>query len=190
MWRKRLMPVVAVAALLAVTLPAHATQATNCAYALVPTGQILDDGAQEADVVEIGCYSTLSQAVAAGTDGATKLPAGAQPTTTTQALVDASTTTTSSSLVLIGIEYTAINYTFSSSTYYAPETCSSGVIWEDPFVGDLWNNDFESGIGYGGCDVNKKFSLRDFGGDVLTCTPNCANYGFMANRVSSLRWKP
>ena len=58
------------------------------------------------------------------------------------------------------------------------------------YVGNFWNDDFESGRGFGGCDTNKKFKAANFGGDVLTCTPDCLSYGVLRNEVSSLRWKP
>ena len=57
-------------------------------------------------------------------------------------------------------------------------------------VGAFWDNVFSSGKGFGGCDTNKKFENTNFGGSVLTCTPNCTNYGTLSNQVSSLRWKP
>jgi hypothetical protein len=77
-----------------------------------------------------------------------------------------------------------------SQDYFAPSTCSATNIWEVNYVGDTWNDRFSSGKGFGGCNHNKKFAAADFGGDVLTCTPNCNDYGSLSNQVSSLRWRP
>jgi hypothetical protein len=90
---------------------------------------------------------------------------------------------------LIGTEWTDVNYESDSRSFYANNACA-GVTWEVPYVGDRWNDNFESGKGFGGCDTNKKFGHVDFGGGVVTCTPNCGDYGTLRNEVSSLKWKP
>jgi hypothetical protein len=93
------------------------------------------------------------------------------------------------SLVLIGREFNGSSYAGSSNDYFAPDTCQ-GNIYEVAYVGDAWNDKFQSGKGFGGCDHNKKFVASNFGGDSLTCTPNCTSYGSLSNEVSSLRWRP
>ena len=82
-----------------------------------------------------------------------------------------------------------MGYTSNSKSYLAPDACA-GNIWETDYVGDAWNDLFDSGKGFGGCDTNKKFVHANFGGDVLTCSPSCGDYGSLRNQVSSLRWKP
>ena len=64
-----------------------------------------------------------------------------------------------------------------------------GVVWASRTSAPP-DNEFIPGKGFGGCDTNKKFENTNFGGSVLTCTPNCTNYGTLSNQVSSLRWKP
>ena len=94
------------------------------------------------------------------------------------------------SSVLIGTEYNALGFGGSSNDYFASTACAGTDVWEVNYVGDAWNDLFSSGKGFGGCDHNKKFQDADFGGSVLTCTPNCNDYGLLSNEVSSLRWKP
>jgi hypothetical protein len=108
----------------------------------------------------------------------------------TDALLAADTIASATADVLIGTEFVGTNYTGTSKSYFAPETCSIGVVWDVGNVGATWDDRFSSGKGFGGCDTNKKFEDTNFGGSVLTCTPNCANYGALSNQVSSLRWKP
>jgi hypothetical protein len=138
---------------------------------------------------KIGCYDTLSASLSAGTGGAVRVAAGTQPSDLTDRMV--STSGTRAVDVVIGIEYTGVGYNEAadSRVYLAPDTCD-GTRYEVAYVGDRWNDDFASGKGFGGCDHNKKFQDSNFGGDVLTCTPNCSDYGTLRNEVSSLRWKP
>jgi hypothetical protein len=171
--------------------PAVAADADlNCAYLLAPTG-VTDGDVIEAELVDLGCYATFAEAVEVGTSGSVTLSADASASSLTQAELTASTSTSLlASDVLIGTEWVWSNYSGESSSYFAPQTCSAGVTWEVSYVTDYFNDRFNAGKGFGGCDRNKKFAASNFGGDVLTCTPNCADYGTLSNRVSSLRWKP
>lgn len=170
------------------TASADAGSSEHCVVRLVPVDPTGDPGAVDAELADLGCYRTFAEAIAIGSDGRTRLPATTSPGDLTQRLVNTSTTLGAS--VLIGTEYTAGSYAGSSRSYFASSTCSSGTNWEVADVGSTWNNDFESGKGFGGCDTNKKFAWQNFGGDVRTCTPNCATYGALQNDVSSLRWRP
>jgi hypothetical protein len=137
----------------------------------------------------IGCFDTFSEAIEAGSGGSIRLADSTSPRELTDDLMAESTTSRISGNTLIGTEWTATQYTQSSREYWADNACQ-GVIWEVPYVGDNWNDDFESGKAFGGCDTNKKFGHADFDGTVVTCTPNCSDYGILKNQVSSLRWKP
>jgi hypothetical protein len=92
-------------------------------------------------------------------------------------------------LVVIGTEYTGANFGGDSNSYTATNTCA-GTTYEVSYVGNVWNDNFASGKGFGGCDHNKKFENGSFGGEVVTCTPTCTDYSGLRNQVSSLRWKP
>jgi hypothetical protein len=159
----------------------------HCAVRLVPV-ETSDRGTVAAELVHLGCFQTFARSIAVGSGGKILLPATTTPGGLTQRAVDMSTTWGGSTL--IGTEYTADSYAGSSHSYFASSTCSAGTTWEVADVGASWNNDFESGKGFGGCDANKKFAWQNFGGDVRTCTPNCATYGALQNDVSSLRWRP
>ena len=82
----------------------------------------------------------------------------------------------------------AANYFGASASYYAPSGCGN-TTWEVSYVGNSWNDLFESGKGFGTCDRNRKFEHSNFGGNSILCTPNCSDYGQVRNRVSSLRWR-
>jgi hypothetical protein len=140
--------------------PALGLQQDNCAFRLVPTGAIDADGARRAQPVLLGCFATIAEALTA------------DPLAS----------------VLIGTEYDGTGYTGASNSYFAAVTCSATVSWAVSYVGDTWNDRFASGKGFGGCDHNKKYFDANFGGTVLTCTPNCSNYGSLVNEVSSLKW--
>ena len=169
-------------------VPASAAS-INCTVLLVPSS-IEPSGAILATEIDLGCYPTYAEALAAGSSGAIDVPEGTTPASLTDAVLAADTVVIAAADALIGTEFSALNYGGSSKSYFAPQTCSTGVVWDVADVGASWDNVFSSGKGFGGCDTNKKFENTNFGGSVLTCTPNCANYGTLSNRVSSLRWKP
>ena len=178
----------AAAAPIVSVVPAAAAS-SNCAVLLVP-GSVDSSGTILATEVDLGCYPTYAEALAAGSSGAIDIPAVTTPASVTDALLAADTITTTAADVLIGTEFTSTGYGGSSKSYFASATCSTGVVWGVADVGASWDNQFSSGKGFGGCDTNKKFENTNFGGSVLTCTPNCTNYGTLSNQVSSLRWKP
>ena len=168
-------------------LPARAASTSeHCSFWLEPTATV--NGVIETTPVLLGCYETYADAISAGSGGAIELEASASPASTTDAdMQDGGVTAMAS--VAIGTEYNHTLYGGSSSTYFASSTCSSSTTWEVSYVGDSWNDFFESGKGFGGCDRNRKFKASQFGGDSILCTPNCATYGALNNEISSLRWR-
>ncbi len=164
---------------------AGAEEGQNCSYRLIPISQA--GSVTTADVELIGCYDTFAEAIEAGTGGAIDVPADATPLRLTASDL---ATGAAASDVLIGTEFDSAGFGGASTNYFAPSTCTASTTWEVNYVGSAMNDSFSSGKGFGGCDHNKKFVDADFAGDVLTCTPNCTNYGVLSNEVSSLRWKP
>lgn len=183
-----LVTLLAAATLSMSAVPASAAS-SNCAVLLVPSS-IEASGAILAREVDLGCYPTYAEALSVGSSGAIDVPDGTTGASLTDALLAADTTVSATADVLIGTEFVGTNYNGTSKSYFAPATCSIGVVWDVGDVGASWDDRFSSGKGFGGCDTNKKFEDTNFGGSVLTCTPNCANYGALSNQVSSLRWKP
>jgi hypothetical protein len=159
---------------------------SNCAYRLDPVSYDAATHTVSADLVLIGCYDTFSAALAAGSGGAIQVSSTTTPGQLSDAMVSTSAT---AAPTLIGTEWTSVNFSGVSSSYFAPDSCA-GTVYAVSYVGDAWNDDFASGKGFGGCDTNKKFQHANFGGDVLTCTPNCSDYGALRNEVSSLKWRP
>lgn len=176
---------IAVAAGSLFALPAQGRTGRHCAYRLVTMERHGSVNVTQPEL--IGCYTTFSQSVSAATGGAVRV----RDTMTPQQLTDGDLQAgTSAADVVIGLEYVQTGYGGSSQSYSAPTTCSSNNIYDLNYVGDEWNDRFSSGKGFGGCDHNKKFQAADFGGGVVTCTPNCMNYGTLSDEVSSLRWRP
>ena len=173
-----------------VAAPAQAGGGHHCAMRLVPVTPKDAHGVIRAKAVDLGCFSTFAEAVRAGTGGAVSLSANTTPASLTQRQLDRSTAVVPNASVMIGTEYDNIGYNGDSQTYTAPTACAGDDIWEINYVGNAWNDVFESGKGFGGCDHNRKFGAADFTGGSIICTPNCSDYGSFDNRVSSLRWKP
>ena len=176
---------IAVACVAGTVIPAQAATERHCATMLVPLEPI--GGVTQAALEPIGCFPTYDQALEAGTGTMLDVSSELTPSTlTTEAAAEIGT----ASSVLIGTEYNLFNFVGDSQSYFASSTCSSGVVWSVANVGATWNDKFQSGKGFGGCDTNKKFEHENFAGDVKTCTPNCGDYAALANKVTSLRWRP
>jgi hypothetical protein len=157
----------------------------HCVSRLVPLEPV--GGVTQARLEPIGCFATYDQALEAGSGTAIDVSASVSPATLTDATA---TLLGTASSVLIGTEFDGSLYLGSSQSYFASETCSTNVIWSVANVGSEWNDRFRSGKGFGGCDTNKKFQHENFGGDVKICTPNCSEYGSLADQVTSLKWRP
>jgi hypothetical protein len=165
--------------------PAGAAEEQHCVSRLVPLEPV--GGHTLAELEPIGCFPTYDQALEAGSGTTVDVSASVTPGTLTEEEASLLGTV---SLVLIGTEFDGFDFGGSSKSYFAPSTCSAGVIWGVDNVGAEWNDRFQSGKGFGGCDTNKKFQHENFAGNVKTCTPNCSDYGALANQVTSLRWRP
>jgi hypothetical protein len=157
----------------------------HCVAFLVPIGPKSDAGVVTASLEEGDCYPTLEEALEGGTGGQVALPAGTSPDELTQPLLNSSVTAASD--VLLGTEYDDTGLSGGSKSYFAATGCAI-TTWQVSNVGAFWNDRFESGVGFGTCDHNRKFEHADFGGSVVLCTPNCSTYGGLRNEVTSLRW--
>lgn len=155
----------------------------HCASMLVPLDP--NDGSQVAALRPIGCFASYDLALEAGTGTSIDVPSDTSPRSLSQ---EAAAALTASS-VLIGTEFDGSSFGGGSESYFAPSTCSASVSWSVANVGAEWNDRFQSGKGFGGCDTNRKYQHEDFAGDVRTCTPNCMDYAALANEVTSLRWR-
>jgi hypothetical protein len=170
--------------LLGLVTPARAAEPQNCSYRLVPVEQT--GGVITADLELIGCFTSFEHAIEAGFGGSVDIASTETPATLTDA--DLSVTVAAAD-VLIGTEYNLVSFAGTSTSYFASSTCTVLTTWQVSYVGDAVNDTFSSGKGFGGCDTNRKFEHSNFGGAVRTCTPNCADYVGLANKVSSLRWR-
>jgi len=175
---------VLVGALTGVAQPVNADVAEHCVFRLVPLETI--GLVTSASIEVVGCFSTYQQALEAGAGHSTDVARGTTPQTLTDEPLRSPTVAGS---VLIGTEYDGSNFAGGSNSYFAPTTCTSSTTWQVANVGAAWNDRFQSGKGFGGCDTNRKFEHQNFGGAVRLCTPNCSDYGTLANEVTSLRWR-
>jgi hypothetical protein len=173
---------------LLVAAPAEAgtrDEERHCVAFLVPIAPKTEEGVISATLEEGGCFPTFEAALEAGTGGQVALPDGTSPVELTQSLLDSAVT--AATQVLLATEYDGVNFSGGSNNYFASSGCAS-TTWQVPNVGATWNDRFESGIGFGTCDHNRKFEHVDFGGSVVLCTPNCSTYGTLRNEITSLRW--
>jgi hypothetical protein len=175
---------VVVGVLTSIAQPAKADAGQHCAFRLVPLES--DGVATDASLDLVGCFGTYEQALEAGFEQAVDVGSEVTPQTLADEVLPLPSILTS---VLIGTEYDGSGYTGGSNSYFASNTCTSTTTWQVANVGATWNDRFQSGKGFGGCDTNKKFQHENFGGSVRTCTPNCTDYGTLANEVTSLRWR-
>ena len=173
------------ALLLAAPADASQDEERHCVAFLVPVAPETEDGVITAALEDGGCFSTLEEALEAGTGGEVSLPDGTSPAELTQSLLDSAVTAAAD--ILLGTEYDAVNFGGSSKNYFAATGCAS-TTWQVSNVGATWNDRFESGAAFGTCDHNRKFEHADFGGSVVVCTPNCSTYASLRNQVTSLRW--
>jgi hypothetical protein len=157
----------------------------HCVAYLVPISPRSDEGVISATLEDGGCFPTLEEALEVGTGGQVALPDGTTPGELTQSLLDSAVTAAAD--VLLGTEYDNTGFTPPSKSYFAASGCAN-TTWQVSNVGANWNDRFESGVGFGTCDHNRKFEHADFGGSVALCTPNCSTYGTLRNQVTSLRW--
>jgi len=173
--------------------PARAVGGRHCVARLQPTAPMAPigrHGVVGATLVDMGCFDSFAEALFVGSGGAVRVSAGTTPADLTQRQLSASTTVIPYANVMIGTEFGGSAYTAESKNYFAPTACAGGDIWAVNYVGDAWNDAFQSGKGFGGCDHNRKFGAADYAGASIVCTPNCTDYGILDMRVSSLRWKP
>jgi hypothetical protein len=171
--------------LVGIAQPAGAdTGGGHCVFHLVPLERI--GSVVNADLELVGCFATYEQALEAGVGQAIDFENVVTPQTVTDEAMASAAGATS---VVIGTEYDNSNFTGESASYTAASTCTSATIWQVPNVGAYWNDRFQSGKGFGGCDTNRKFQHESFGGAVRVCTPNCGDYGTLSNQVTSLRWR-
>ncbi len=175
---------VVVVTLVGIAQPTRADAGGHCVYRLTPVERI---GTILSAVPElVGCFGTYELALEAGLGHAVDGGAGLTPENLTDQALDSFGITAS---VVIGTEWDSNSFTGESNSYTAGSTCSSSTTWQVANVGAAWNDRFQSGKGFGGCDTNRKFQHENFGGTVKLCTPNCADYGTLSNQVTSLRWR-
>lgn len=179
--------VLLLASSLAITPSASAVSGRHCDYRLIPI-RATSGGVIQARLVALGCFQTFSQALLAGSLGSIRLPRGTTPASLTEGQLRSHSAAGRAS-VLIGTEYNLSGFGGSSNNYFVTTTCTASTTWQVANVGATWNDKFESGKGFGGCHTNKKFRDTNFGGPVVTCAPNCSDYGALDNQVSSLRWR-
>lgn len=172
-----------VGALIIGAAPAQAEIAGHCAYRLVPIERI--GKVVNADLELVGCFADFSEAVRAGLGSEVQVDGALTPRSVTDEAIEPLVTTN----VMIGTEFDGLNFSGASKSYFAATTCTASTTWQVANVGAEWNDRFQSGKGFGGCNTNRKFQHESFGGTVRVCTPNCTDYAALANQVTSLRWR-
>jgi hypothetical protein len=175
---------VLVGVLASVAQPATADEGQHCAFRLVPLESL--GAVTNASLDLVGCFESYEKALEAGIGEGFEVGADLTPQSITDGDLPPATILTG---VLIGTEYDGSGFTGGSTSYFAITTCTAATTWQVANVGPEWNDRFQSGKGFGGCDTNRKYQHENFGGTVRTCTPNCSDYGALSNQVTSLRWR-
>jgi hypothetical protein len=179
--------VFAAAALIVSVVPATAAS-SNCAVLLVP-GSVDPSGTILATEVDLGCYPTYAEALAAGSS------VDRCPGRDDARLADRCPPRGRHDRDHRSRRPDRDRVHRHRLRWLVEELLRVGDMLHGGSVGRrgrrrLLGQRVQFGEGFGGSDTNKKFENTNFGGSVLTCTPNCTNYGTLSNQVSSLRWKP
>lgn len=168
--------------------PLEAAKAKHCVAKL----QRVIPGVALSKIADLSCYPTFSDAIFAATEGAVLLPAREnlreQLKVLNQELNFLKASPTPGSPYVLAVDYRDANYSGTTLTYTGTEPCSPFLGYELADMPSGWNDVTSSTLGYSSCDQNIQYEHRAFGGAVLTCTPNCAGFGALNDRVSSRRW--
>jgi hypothetical protein len=181
-------------AALAFTLPMHARPSREAAkdkHCVAKLQRVAPDAALS-QIADLSCYPTFSDAIFAATEGAVFLPSKEtlkeQLKVLNRELNFMKATPTPGAPYVIAVDYWDANYRGTTMTYTAYEPCSSTVWYELPSMPAGWNDVTSSSLGYSSCDQNIQYEHENFIGAVLTCTPNCAGFGALNDRISARRW--
>lgn len=103
------------------------------------------------------------------------------------ALASARSLSTASSIVL-GTVYADVNYGGSSYTMWGSSGCA-GVTFGFASLSGGWDTRISSARAANGCWVTL-YKATNYGGEKLTCTPNCPSVGTLNDQVRSLVFRP
>lgn len=163
----------------------------NCVVFIEPVAA----GATTSKVYGARCFRTFAEATAYATGGRVSLPADASRERYSSDDIDALAAEESH----IGTDYEDPNYSCNifgpCLDWWVPNEfgCTGGrnyVAPTMPIIGGFnWNDQISSTKAYTGCSSNKNYEHINYGGAVLTCTPNCSGMGAMNDHTSSKQWR-
>jgi hypothetical protein len=152
----------------------------HCVTQLAP----LVEGQKASAAIDMGCFPSFAESMAAATGGAVSLSPDATPESMTESDISPSATR------IIGIDYDGRNYGGGTSVWYSnnPYGCLGGRSYVNNMPG-YFNNRLTSTRGFGGCSRNTSYSGYYQTGFYLTCRPSCSFIGsFLNNQTSSKSW--
>jgi hypothetical protein len=163
----------------------------NCVVFIDPVAA----GETTSEVHGARCFKSFSEAMAYATGGRVKLPANASRESYSIDAINAIVAGES----LIGRDYEDPDY---SCNIFGPCLdwwvqndfgCNGGRNYVAPTMptvnGFNWNDQISSTKAFTGCSSNKNYEHTNYGGAVLTCTPNCSGMGAMNDKTSSKQWR-
>lgn len=135
----------------------------------------------------VGCFVTFSEAIAAATAGAVRLPLDVDPGEVTAEML-----APAQSNIVIGIDYVYSNFQGNSLVWETDHTpgCSDGTTFVTPNMPSGWNDVVSSARSYAGCNHYYHYEHTYWTGAVHDCGGSCATMGVMDNATSSERWTP
>ncbi|WP_169053782.1 peptidase inhibitor family I36 protein [Agromyces sp. H66] len=137
----------------------------HCVAEVLPVGS-----AGSADAPDPVCFDTEEEAAAY-----------------LETLASARSLSTASSIVL-GTVYADVNYGGSSYTMWGSSGCA-GVTFGFASLSGGWDTRISSARAANGCWVTL-YKATNYGGEKLTCTPNCPSVGTLNDQVRSLVFRP
>lgn len=91
--------------------------------------------------------------------------------------------------VTIGRVWTGISRSGSELIHWGTGTGCNGVTYGFPSLPAGWNDNIRSAEGSSNCWASH-YEHNSYGGQVLTCAPYCASLGFLAEKSSSIVYRP
>jgi hypothetical protein len=164
-----------------------AQEARHCIVQLLPN---------EAGSLELGCFSTLSEALSFVTQSNVQLPEQASPQAISAVVnnynqrpanTNNSRNVSIASTYVLAIIYDWTNYQNSSHTLLS--TISTGCQSSNYSINliDAWDNRAESGIGYIDCNYLVMYDTDTLSGSLNPCLSPCSSFGLLNNNGESMR---
>lgn len=165
---------------------AHASTSSqsHCVQQLAP----LRRGQKTSDVLSFHCYSTFAEATAAATGGRVHLASNASAAQVRAAINASNTAVSPNDTYTLSIEYWDWAYQGATLTLTGSFPCNPFVTYGVSYVGDTFNDEISSSMGFNACNHVIHWQDANYGGASLDCNSSCyAIQGAMNDQTSSIQ---